>query len=143
MPRDTSSETDLQIVKKRWRRLTGIDEYCIVAVRQGDGPPARSPRTSPSVRATESKDNDLSITNKVVEDMAMSNRPLEPVYPVVFIDAIDVKIRDGQVANRPIYVAIGVTVRRGARHPRAVGRRPAERDMERARVRFARIRAAA
>ena len=35
------------------------------------------------------------------------NRPLEPVYPVVFIDAILVKIRDGQVANRPIYVAIG------------------------------------
>ena len=34
----------------------------------------------------------------------------QAVYPVVFIDAIFVKIRDGQVANRPIYVAIGVTV---------------------------------
>jgi putative transposase len=34
----------------------------------------------------------------------------QAVYPVVFIDAIHVKIRDGQVANRPIYVAIGVTV---------------------------------
>ena len=32
------------------------------------------------------------------------------MYPVVFIDAIHVKIREGQVANRPIYVAIGVTV---------------------------------
>ena len=32
-----------------------------------------------------------------------------PVYPVVFIDAIFVKVRDGQVTNRPIYVAIGVT----------------------------------
>lgn len=38
------------------------------------------------------------------------NRPLDRVYPVVFIDAIHVKIRDGQVTNRPIYVAIGVTV---------------------------------
>jgi hypothetical protein len=37
------------------------------------------------------------------------NRPLEPVYPVVFIDAIFVKVRDGQVANRPIYLAVGVT----------------------------------
>ena len=37
------------------------------------------------------------------------NRPLESVYPVVFIDAIHVKIRDGQVTNRPIYVAVGVT----------------------------------
>ena len=40
------------------------------------------------------------------------NRPLDPVYPVLFIDAIHVKIRDGQVANRPIYVALAVTVRR-------------------------------
>jgi putative transposase len=32
------------------------------------------------------------------------------VYPVVFIDAINVKIREGQVANRPIYVAVAVTV---------------------------------
>ena len=33
-----------------------------------------------------------------------------PVYAVVFIDAINVKIREGQVANRPIYLALGVTV---------------------------------
>jgi transposase-like protein len=36
-------------------------------------------------------------------------RPLDPVYPVLFIDCIHVKIRDGQVANRPIYVALAVT----------------------------------
>ncbi len=39
-----------------------------------------------------------------------SNRPLDPVYPVIFIDAIMVKVRDGQVRNKPIYVVIGVTV---------------------------------
>jgi transposase-like protein len=50
------------------------------------------------------------ITDKVVEGMAeWQNRPLDPVYPVVFIDAINVKIRDGKVANRPIYVALAVT----------------------------------
>lgn len=38
------------------------------------------------------------------------NRPLDPVYPVVFIDAINVKIRDRQVANRSIYLAMAVTV---------------------------------
>jgi transposase-like protein len=38
------------------------------------------------------------------------NRPLDPVYPVLFIDCIHVKIRDGNVANRPIYVVMGVTV---------------------------------
>ncbi|GAB6919801.1 hypothetical protein JCM9803A_02510 [Rhodococcus erythropolis] len=38
------------------------------------------------------------------------NRPLDRVYPVMFIDAVHVKVRDGQVTNRPMYVAIGVTV---------------------------------
>ena len=38
------------------------------------------------------------------------NRPLDPVYPVIFIDCVNVKIRDGNVANRPIYVALAVTV---------------------------------
>ena len=37
------------------------------------------------------------------------NRPLDPVYAVLFVDCIHVKIRDGQVANRPIYVVLGVT----------------------------------
>jgi transposase-like protein len=49
-------------------------------------------------------------TDAVVDKMAeWANRPLDPVYPVVFIDAIRVKIRDGEVANRPIYVALAVT----------------------------------
>ena len=39
--------------------------------------------------------------------------PLDPVYAVIFIDAINVKIREGQVANRPIYLALGVTVEAG------------------------------
>jgi len=50
------------------------------------------------------------ITDAVVDKMAeWAGRPLDAVYPVVFIDAINVKIRDGQVANRPIYVALAVT----------------------------------
>jgi putative transposase len=51
------------------------------------------------------------ITDAVLDGLAeWQNRPLDPVYPVIFIDAIQVKIRDGQVANRPIYVALAVTV---------------------------------
>jgi transposase-like protein len=46
-----------------------------------------------------------------MEGMAeWQSRPLDPVYAVVFIDAINVKIREGQVANRPVYLALGVTV---------------------------------
>jgi transposase-like protein len=39
-----------------------------------------------------------------------SHRPLDEIYAAVFIDAIVVKVRDGQVANRPFYAAIGVTL---------------------------------
>ncbi len=58
-----------------------------------------------------SKTTISTITDKVLDSMGeWQNRPLDPVYPVVFIDAIHVKVRDGQVANRPIYVALAVTV---------------------------------
>ena len=49
-------------------------------------------------------------TDAILGEMAdWMSRPLERVYPVVFIDALFVKIRDGQVTNRPVYTAIGVT----------------------------------
>ena len=58
-----------------------------------------------------SKQTISTITDRVIEGLAdWQSRPLDPVYPVVFIDAINVKIRDGNVANRPIYVALAVTV---------------------------------
>nr|WP_308292209.1 transposase [Prauserella halophila] len=51
------------------------------------------------------------ITDKVVDDLNFWQvGPLDRVYPVVLIDAIHVKIRDGAVANRPIYVAVGITL---------------------------------
>ena len=51
------------------------------------------------------------ITDAVVADMeAWQSRPLDAVYAVVLIDAIVVKVRDTQVANRPVYVAIGVNL---------------------------------
>lgn len=55
------------------------------------------------------KDTISRITDRVIEEMhKWWARPLEKVYAAVFIDAIMVKIRDGQVRNRPIYAAIGV-----------------------------------
>ena len=43
-------------------------------------------------------------------DGGRESRPLDPMYPVMFVDAMNVKMREGQVANRPIYVALAVTV---------------------------------
>ena len=61
--------------------------------------------------ASVSKETISRITDKVIEEMTgWQNRPLDQVYAAVFIDAIMVKVRDGQVTNRPVYAAIGVTL---------------------------------
>jgi putative transposase len=53
------------------------------------------------------------ITDAVIEDMTVwQNRPLEKIYAVMRIDAIVIKVRDSQVGNRPVYVAIGVDMDR-------------------------------
>ena len=58
-----------------------------------------------------SKQTITAITDRVMDGLAdWQSRPLDAVYAVIFIDAINVKIREGQVANRPIYLVLGVTV---------------------------------
>ncbi len=58
-----------------------------------------------------SKDTISRITDAIVADMeAWQTRPVEPIYAVVLIDAIVVKVSDTQVANRPVSVAIGVNM---------------------------------
>ena len=110
VPRDVNSSFDPQIVKKRQRRLTGIDEIVLSLTAKGLTTGEVAAHFADIYGATVSKDTISRITDKVVAEMTeWCNRPLEPVYPVVFIDAIHVKIRDGQVTNRPVYVAIGVT----------------------------------
>jgi Transposase, Mutator family len=82
--------------------------------RRGSRPssrPSSGPRRSWIYGASVSKETISRITDKIVEEMNdWSVRPLDAIYAAVFIDAIVVKIRDGQVANRPVYAAIGVTL---------------------------------
>src|SRR5215212_2804903 len=110
VPRDTNSSFDPQIVKKRQRRLSGIDEIVLSLTAKGLTTGEVAAHFADVYGATVSKDTICRITDKVIEEMTdWCNRPLEAVYPVVFIDAINVKVRGGQVTNRPVYVAIGVT----------------------------------
>jgi transposase-like protein len=110
VPRDTNSSFAPQIVKKRQRRLTGIDEIVLSLTAKGLTTGEVAAHFADVYGATVSRDTISRITDKVIAEMTdWCNRPLESMYPVVLIDAIHVKIRDGQVANRPVYVAIGVT----------------------------------
>lgn len=112
VPRDTDASFQPQIVKKRQRRLTGVDEIVLSLTARGLTTGEVSAHFAEVYGASISKDTISKITDKVVEEMTeWCNRPLDPVYPVIFIDAIMVKVRDGQVRNKPVYVVVGVTVR--------------------------------
>jgi putative transposase len=112
VPRDTDASFQPQIVKKRQRRLTGVDEIVLSLTARGLTTGEISAHFAEVYGASVSKETISKITDKVVEEMTeWCNRPLEPVYPVIFIDAIVVKVRDGQVRNKPIYLVVGVTVR--------------------------------
>jgi putative transposase len=109
VPRDRAGDFDPRIVRKGQSRLDGFNERIIALYARG--------MTTRDIRAhlREIYDVDVSpdlisrVTDAVVEELTeWQSRPLDGVYPVVFIDAIVVKIRDGVVANRPVYLAIGV-----------------------------------
>ena len=111
MPRDTEATFEPQIVKKRQRRLTGVDEIVLSLTARGLTTGEIAAHFQEVYGAKISKDTVSRITEKVTQEMTeWLNRPLEKVYPVIFIDAMVVKVRDGQVANKPVYVVIGVTV---------------------------------
>jgi transposase-like protein len=111
VPRDRDSTFEPVIVKKRQRRLTGVDEIVLSLSARGLTTGEISAHFAQIYGASVSKETISRITDKVIEEMqTWQARPLEPVYAAIFIDAIMVKVRDGQVANRPIYAAIGVTL---------------------------------
>ncbi|WP_182049937.1 IS256 family transposase [Changpingibacter yushuensis] len=110
VPRDRDGSFDPQIVRKRQRRLDGIDQIVLSLTARGLTTGEVSAHFAEVYGARVSKDTISKITDKVIDQMTeWAGRPLDRVYPVVFIDAIVVKVRDGQVTNRPFYAAIGVT----------------------------------
>jgi transposase-like protein len=111
VPRDRAGTFEPVIVPKHRRRLNGVDALVCSLSAKGLTHGEICAHLGEIYGAQVSKETISRITDRVLEGMAeWQNRPLDRVYPVMFIDAIFVKIREGQVANRPIYVAIGVTV---------------------------------
>src|SRR5580658_7209932 len=110
VPRDRDASFAPKVVAKRQRRLTGVDDLVISLVAKGLTTGEVQAHLAEIYGAEVSRDTISTITDRVLEGLAeWQSRPLDAVYAVLFLDAIHVKIRDGQVANRPIYVALGVT----------------------------------
>jgi len=93
VPRDRDSGFEPKIVAKRQRRLTGVEDMVISLSAKGLTHGEIAAHLEEIYGAEVSKQTITAITDRVV-----------------FIDAIHVKIREGQVANRPVYLALGVTV---------------------------------
>jgi transposase-like protein len=111
VPRDREGSFEPQLVRKRQRRLAGVDEMVLSLSARGLTHGEISAHLAEVYGADVSRQTISTITDQVIEGMSeWQNRPLDPVYPVVFVDCVHVKLRDGQVANRPIYVALAVTV---------------------------------
>jgi putative transposase len=110
VPRDRDSSSGPVIVAKRQRRLGGIDDIVISLVAKGLTTGEVQAHLAEIYGAQVSRETISTITGRVLDGLAeWQSRPLDSVYAVLFLDAIHVKIRDGQAANRPIYVALGVT----------------------------------
>ncbi len=109
VPRDREGSFTPQLIAKRQRRLSDVDTLVISLFAKGLTTGEISAHLAEVYGASVSKDTISRITDKIVEEMnTWWARPLESVYAAIFIDAIIVKVRDGQVGNQPFYAAIGV-----------------------------------
>lgn len=111
VPRDRDGTFTPQIVPKYARRVDGFDDAVISLYAKGLTTGEIQAHLEDIYDAKVSRELISKITDKVVDDLnSWQARPLDRVYPVVLIDAIHVKIRDGAVTNRPIYIAVGITL---------------------------------
>ena len=112
VPRDRDSSFEPQLVKKQQTRFTGMDEKILFLYAKG--------MTTREITATfqELYDVEVSasliskVTDAVMDEVIQwQSRPLESVYPIVYLDCIVVKVRqDKQVINKAIYLALGVNL---------------------------------
>ena len=111
-PRDRQSSFEPQIVPKHQRRFRGFDERIIAMYARGMSIRDIQAHLAELYHVEVGHDLISKVTDAVLDDVReWQARPLEDVYPILFLDALIVKVRDGgAVRNRACYVAIGVNL---------------------------------
>ncbi|MCJ0980966.1 MAG: IS256 family transposase [Rhodococcus sp.] len=110
IPRDRDGTFVPTLVPRGARRIGGLDDM-IVALYAGGMPVRDIEHHLASTIGTEiSRETISKITDSVLEEvLEWQRRPLDPIYPILYLDAIVVKIRSGQqVTNRAAHIAVGV-----------------------------------
>lgn len=110
VPRDRNGTFEPQIVKKRQTRFDGFDEKILSMYARGMTTRDIQGHLEEIYGVEVSPTLISNVTDAVVEEVkAWQSRPLEAVYPILYLDALHVKMREaGHVQNRAMYVAIGV-----------------------------------
>jgi transposase-like protein len=117
VPRDRQGSFEPRLVAKHQRRLEGFNDLVIGLVARGMTVRDVRAHLAEAYQVQISAELVSKITDAVIPELrAWQARPLDAVYPVVYVDAIVVKVRtDRVVVNRPVYIAMGVDVD-GAKH---------------------------
>jgi len=110
LPRDRDGSFEPILIPKHERRFTGFDDKIIAMYARGMSVREIQGFIAESYGTQVSPDFISSVTDEVMaETIAWQSRPLEAMYPVVFFDALRVKIRgDGVVSNKAVYLALGI-----------------------------------
>jgi putative transposase len=111
-PRDRDGSFEPKIVRKRQRRFEGFDEKILALYSRGLSTRDIEAHLEEIYGVKVGRDLISRVTDAVMEDVrAWAQRPLEDVYPVIFLDALVLKIREGgSVQRRACYLALGLTV---------------------------------
>jgi putative transposase len=110
VPRDRQGRFDPQLIAKYQRRFPGFDDKIISMYARGMSTREIVGHLRDLYRIEVSPDLISAVTDAVLEEVTTwQARPLEPVYPLIFFDALRVKIRDeGLVRNKAVHLALGV-----------------------------------
>jgi putative transposase len=111
-PRDRDGSFEPQIVRKRQRRFEGFDDKIIALYSRGLSTRDIEAHLQEIYGVQVGRDLISRVTDAVMDDArAWASRPLDDVYPVVFLDALVLKIRDGgSVQRKACYLALGVNM---------------------------------
>lgn len=117
VPRDRNGEFEPKLVPKHQRRLNGFNDIVISLVARGMSTRDVQSHIAEAYQVEISPELVSKITDAVLPELrAWQSRPLDSVYPIMYLDAIVVKVRaDSHVVNRPVYIAMGVDLD-GAKH---------------------------
>jgi len=116
-PRDRNGMFEPKLVPKGERRIEGFNDLVIGLVARGMTVRDTQAHLEEIYGVEVSPELISKITDGVLDELrAWQNRPLDAVYPILYLDAIVVKVRDGHVVvNRPVYIALGVDIE-GRKH---------------------------